>query len=274
MDKVTIPEEDVVALESIAPGLVGLRVLIVNVYAISESPSKWILVDTGLPLSGHRIRSWAESHFGKGSRPEYILLTHGHFDHTGAVVELAQEWDVPVYVHSLEVPFVTDQSAYPPPDPFVGGGVMALLSKLYPRGPVDLGNRVKIVPADGSIPEFNDWRWIHTPGHTVGHISLFRERDRTMIVGDAFVTTKQESFLAVATQRPELHGPPAYYTTDWDAARESVERLAALRPLAVATGHGKPLSGEDVPERLSALASNFDRVARPAHGRYVDDPAA
>ena len=53
----------------------------------------------------------------------------------------------------------------------------------------------------------------------------------TLIAGDALATTKQEYFLAIATQRPELHGPPAYYTTDWDAARESVRRLAALRPM-------------------------------------------
>src|SRR5436853_7439169 len=119
---------------------------------------------------------------------------------------------------------------------------------------------MKILPADGSVPGFGEWRWIHTPGHTVGHVSLFRERDRALIAGDAFVTTKQESFLAVATQRPELHGPPAYYTTDWDAARASVERLAALRPAAVATGHGQPLAGADVAAALNALAHDFDRV--------------
>ena len=151
---------------------------------------------------------------------------------------------------------------------------MALMSKLYPRGPIDLGSRVQILPSDGSVPGFPDWRWIHTPGHTEGHISLFRERDRTMIAGDAFVTTKQESFLAVATQRPELHGPPAYYTSDWDAARESVRKLAALRPMVVATGHGRPLAGPDVADALDALARDFDRVARPSSGRYVHDPAA
>jgi glyoxylase-like metal-dependent hydrolase (beta-lactamase superfamily II) len=149
---------------------------------------------------------------------------------------------------------------------------MSLLSRLYPRGPVDLTSQVRLLPADGTIPEFPEWRWIHTPGHTVGHISLFRESDRALIAGDAFVTTKQESFLAVATQRPELHGPPAYFTTDWDAARDSVERLAALRPAVVATGHGQPLAGSDVADALNILAGDFDRVARPEHGKYVEQP--
>ena len=272
MDKIPIPDQDVVPLENIAPDLAGLRILIVNVYAISRSPNEWALVDCGLPHSSGRIRRWSESHFGENARPESIILTHGHFDHTGSVEELAEEWDVPVYVHPAELPYVTGETEYPPPDPFVGGGLMALVSKVYPRGPVDLRPRVRVLPSDGSLPGFSEWRWLHTPGHTVGHVSLFRESDRVLIAGDAFVTTKQESFLAVATQRPELHGPPAYYTTDWDAARESVKRLAELRPAAAATGHGRPLAGEDVADALSALARDFDTVARPEHGRYVDEP--
>lgn len=274
MDKISIPEQDVVRLESIAPEVAGLRVLIVNVYAIARSSTEWMLIDCGLPYSQGRIQRWCEDHFGKGARPQAILLTHGHFDHAGSVEELAAEWNVPVYVHPLEVPYVTGKSEYPPPDPSVGGGLMSLLSRLYPRGPVDLGSRVQVLPDGGVVPGFPEWRWIHTPGHTIGHVSLFREHDRVLIAGDAFVTTKQESFLAVATQRPELHGPPAYYTTDWDAARNSVERLAALRPAAVATGHGQPLAGADVADRLNALARDFDRVARPEQGRYVDNPAA
>lgn len=274
MDKISIPEQDVVALEKVATHVAGLRVLIVNVYAISRPTGEWLLVDCGLPHFAGRIRRWVHQHFGQGERPTAILLTHGHFDHTGSVEELVGEWNVPVYVHPLELPYVTGISEYPPPDSTVGGGLMALLCKLYPREPVDVGLRVRLLPRDGTIPGFPEWRWIHTPGHTVGHVSLFRDLDRVMIAGDAFATTKQESFLAAATQRPELHGPPAYFTTDWDAARDSVVRLADLQPAVVAPGHGRPLAGPDVKGALDDLARNFDRVARPAHGRYVHQPAA
>lgn len=274
MDKISIPEDDIVPIEAIAPGLSGLRLLMVNVYSVSHSPREWILIDTGLPHTQGRIKSWVKDQFGDNAKPEYILLTHGHFDHTGSVEELAAEWNVPVYAHTLEMPYLTGASDYPPPDPSVGGGVMSLLSKMYPRGPVNLGSRVVTLPANGSLPGYPEWQWIHTPGHTEGHISLYREHDRVLIAGDAFVTTKQESFLAVATQRPELHGPPAYFTTDWDAARDSVQRLAALQPTTVAAGHGLPLAGTDVPDRLAALATGFDKIARPEHGIYVDRPAA
>jgi glyoxylase-like metal-dependent hydrolase (beta-lactamase superfamily II) len=113
------------------------------------------------------------------------------------------------------------------------------------------------------------WRWLHTPGHAPGLISLFREEDRVLLPADTFCTTKQESFLAVAKQTPELHGPPAYYTPDWDAARASVRLLAMLRPKTIAPAHGLPMCGDEVPNQLQRLADDFDRIALPEHGKYV-----
>ena len=104
-------------------------------------------------------------------------------------------------------------------------------------------------------------------------MSLFRARDRALVAGDAFVTTKQESAVAVYEQRQELHGPPMYYTPDWDAARASVQHLARLAPSVAVTGHGLPMRGDALAEGLTALARDFDRVARPAYGRYALMPA-
>lgn len=164
MDKVSIPEQDVIPLETIAPDVHGLRVMIVNVYAIRNATGQWMLIDCGLPYSEARIRGWAEEHFGKDSRPSAIFLTHGHFDHTGVVEDLARQWDVPVYAHPLEMPYLTGKSEYPPPNPSVGGGLMALMSRLFPRGPVNLGDRVRELPSDGTVPNFPDWRWIQHAG--------------------------------------------------------------------------------------------------------------
>ena len=75
-----------------------------------------------------------------------------------------------------------------------------LLSFAYPNSAIDLGSRVRSLPDDGSVPHMPGWRWIHTPGHTGGHVALFRDSDRCLIAGDAFVTTRQESLYAVMTQ--------------------------------------------------------------------------
>jgi glyoxylase-like metal-dependent hydrolase (beta-lactamase superfamily II) len=270
MDKIDIPDHDTVSLDAIATGLVGLRIVFVNVFAVTGG-SGWTLIDCGLNGSAARITRWAREHF-HGTAPDAIVLTHAHFDHVGAIDGLLESWDVPVYVHPQERPYVTGERSYPNPDPSVGGGMMARMAFLYPRSPINLGARVRELPLDGSIPTLPDWRWLHTPGHTAGHVSLFRDADRALIVGDAFCTTKQESFFAVATQRPELHGPPSYFTTDWTAAGESVRRLAALQPAIVAPGHGQPIAGADTGRLVSELSARFTDVAVPEQGRYVERP--
>lgn len=268
MESIPLPEYEAVPLDSVAPDVKGLRILFVNVYGIRTPDGGWTLIDTGLFLSFSKIKKWAESQFGE-ARPKAIILTHGHFDHTGTAEELVKEWNVPVYAHHDELTYLTGKVKYPPPDPTVGGGLMAIMSPLYPRTSADLSGKVEVLPADGSVPTLPGWRWLHTPGHATGHVSLFREEDRLLIVGDAFCTTDNNSFLAVAQQKPELNGPPAYYTPDWDAARESVRKLAELRPRTIAPGHGLPISGELVASQLQQLAANFDRIARPDHGKYV-----
>jgi glyoxylase-like metal-dependent hydrolase (beta-lactamase superfamily II) len=151
---------------------------------------------------------------------------------------------------------------------------MSMLSRFYPRGPIDVSRWLKPLPADGSVPHLAGWRWLHTPGHTPGHISLWRPSDRTLIAGDAVITTQQECAYAVMTQAPEMHGPPAYFTQDWTAAEQSVAVLAALEPELLVTGHGHTMKGEEMRGALRTLARDFSTLAIPRNGVYVSRPAA
>jgi glyoxylase-like metal-dependent hydrolase (beta-lactamase superfamily II) len=269
------------AIEELEPDLARLRIAFVNVYFVGTtagrseaSATPWALVDAGLAIGAAQILSVAAARFGESSRPAAIILTHGHFDHVGALDALLRVWDVPVYAHTLELPFLTGRADYPPPDPSVGGGLMSRLSPLFPERGIDLRDRVRALPSNHEVPGMPGWRWIHTPGHAPGHVSFFRESDHVLIAGDALTTTKQESVFSVMLQKQELHGPPAYFTIDWEKARQSAAALAELQPAILATGHGEPMRAPSMARELSALARDFDRRARPKRGRYVAQPAA
>ena len=263
-------------LHEVLPDLAYQRLAIVNAvfYGFANAGDRnWVLVDAGIPGTSGLIKKAAAARFGDGARPTAIVQTHGHFDHVGGLEELAALWDAPVYAHPLEAPYLNGQAAYPPPDPTVGGGLMAAISGLYPRGPVNVSGHLHPLPEDSSVPGMPGWTWLHVPGHTPGQIALWREADRTLIAADAFISTAQESAYAVAVQAPVLHGPPMYFTPDWASARASVEMLAALEPEIAVTGHGQALHGPELRSALHRLAADFDQIAVPDHGKYVLHPA-
>ena len=175
----------------------------------------YLLTDTGTPGNAERIRTAAQERIGAEARPEAIVLTHGHADHAGSAAELSGSWDVPVYAHRLELPFLTGQSAYPPPDPTVGGPFV-LLSRFVPWRIVHLGGeRANELPVSGVVPGMPGWRWIHTPGHTPGYVCLFRPEGRVLLVGDALATVDADSFLGMLRRKRKISRPATPVTPDW-----------------------------------------------------------
>ena len=269
-------------MKEIAPGVAWTSTSFANVYFIGEPGGPWALVDTGLPFFSTKLRAEAASRFGPDARPEAIFLTHGHFDHAGNALALAYDWDVPVYAHRLELPYLNGRSDYPPPDPTVGGGI-AMLSRVLPHGGRDLGDRLRVLspdadPADddtpggseGTLPGFPDWRWLHTPGHSPGHVMFYRASDRTLLAGDAVATMNMDSYLELVVKQQEISAAGSPFISDWEAYGRSVEKLVALEPLTLACGHGVPMTGSDVAGDLHRFAAN---LTPPPHGRYVAEPA-
>ena len=226
------------------------------------SGSSWVLIDAGWAKDGPRIERAAESLFGAGARPAAILLTHCHPDHAGAALQLARAWDCAVWMHPAERPFATGDfagmRAYAGPlDRLM---VLPLMRAMGRRRREEVlarssfGEVARTFEPGAEIPGLPDWECIPTPGHTPGHVSYFRPRDRVLISGDALMTLKVNTLQGLLLQQSGLSGPPWYTTWSKHAARESIRALARLEPTVLAGGHGAPLTDPDTAARLRAFA--------------------
>ena len=250
----------------IAPHVFQIALGFVNAYAITTPDGEWVLVDCGLKQTVSQLQTLSPF-FGKS--PRAIVLTHGHLDHAGGARELAKTWNCRVYVGALERPFLSGKAVYPPKDPTVGGA-LAFLSRFSPWPMFNLTGLLENVPQNGEIPELPDWKILATPGHTPGHLALWNERERVLLAGDALCTLDADSWLGILTQKPVFARPGTPFTTDWNAARQSVQTLAALEPQIVAAGHGQPISGGETAQKLRDFAANFPI---PPRGRYANQSA-
>lgn len=136
----------------------------------------------------------------EGLTLEAILLTHGHFDHVGAVKELAAQTDCRVYLHPAE-------TAMPP---------MMTAGKLYYTHTYGEGDVLEL--AGLSI------RVLHTPGHTPGSVCLLCQD--VLFSGD--------TLFSGSCGRTDLPGG------DWATIQESLKRLARIEAdFTVCPGHGE-----------------------------------
>ncbi|AIC94388.1 MBL fold metallo-hydrolase [Shouchella lehensis] len=242
----------------------------VNIIFVGHpNTADYVVIDAGVPGGANEIIEAANSLYGS-KKPKAILLTHGHFDHVGSIIELIDHWKVDVYAHPLELPYLTGEERYPEPDPSVEGGLLAKISALFPNDPIQINEHVFPLPESGDVPFLKSFQWIHTPGHTPGHVSFFRHDDGCLVVGDAFTTVRQDQLYETIVQKQEVNGPPRYFTTDWNEAEQSIISLQKLEPLVAVTGHGVPVSGEELTSGLTALRANFNEVYKPDYGRYVE----
>lgn len=265
---------DIGVCREITPGVycveIGKGISRSNVYFVRSGPS-WVLIDAASANCGRLIRRTAESLFGANTRPASILLTHDHPDHAGSALELARMWDCPVYVHPDELPLVaigdlsTIEKYANPLDRWI---ILPLL-RAMPRRRVEamlssasIKDVVRAFDPRAVVPSLPDWECIPTPGHTPGHVAFFRTSDRVLITGDAIVTVDLNSFwgfllwgLRLNNQR--VSGPPWYSTWNWRAAKKSVTVLAGLEPRVLASGHGVPMSGDEISREFRAFADHF-----------------
>ncbi len=190
----------------------------VNAYLVED-----VLVDAGIRSSGARLlRELA------GRTVAAHVLTHAHPDHQGASAQICGALGLPLWCgeHDRMAAESGDVTASMP-NP---SGMVARLQRRYWAGP---GHPVARVLREGD--RVGEFLVLETPGHTAGHIALWRDRDRALILGDVL------NNMSFATTRVGLREPPERFTERADQNRASIKKIAALAPQLVCFGHGPPL---------------------------------
>jgi glyoxylase-like metal-dependent hydrolase (beta-lactamase superfamily II) len=140
------------------------------------------LVDAGLPGQAEAIAS-ALAEAGTGVRDlRRIIFTHQDLDHVGSGAALVRQSGARVLAHSADSPHIDGSLRLLKPSPEMleqRPQMREVLERLEPIGVdeyLEDGERLDIA---GGI------RVIFTPGHTPGHLSLYLERSKVLIAGDA-----------------------------------------------------------------------------------------
>ena len=109
--------------------------------------------------------------------------------------------------------------------------------------------RAAQAPRSSGQSSFDPWVEVHTANLRQNAAEVARLTKRpvlAVIKNNGYGLGVTSSAYAVALQKPEIHGPPMYYTQDFEAAGATVRTLAGLEPELVITGHGRAMEGADM----------------------------
>ena len=149
-----------------------------NVYFYyDENTMEGVVIDPG--NNAEIIMSLVEEN---NIKVKAILLTHGHFDHIGAIPKIRQKYDWPIAVHDWEVDVLSQE----------GLNFSELGSQSKPNIILQDGDIITVGEAELKV--------IHTPGHTVGGVCFYSEKDNLVFTGD--------TLFYASIGRTDFHNPP------------------------------------------------------------------
>ncbi|HVB95863.1 MAG TPA: MBL fold metallo-hydrolase [Nitrososphaerales archaeon] len=197
------------------------------------------VIDTGLPGNEKKIVEYARKLGIEPSKISYIILTHPDIDHSGSAAKLKSLTGAKVAIHELDAMRLSGEKKLKEVKGPMGllFGAMGPFMRFTPVNP-----DVMLKDSDKLL----DLAVVHTPGHTEGSISLYRDK-AAIFVGDALRTN--------SAGKPIL--PPGPMTVDMDQAKESIRKISTLQYALLLPGHGPPITKDASASLASFVKRGF-----------------
>jgi glyoxylase-like metal-dependent hydrolase (beta-lactamase superfamily II) len=206
-----------------------------------------LIVDAGLPGSARRTILPA---LGRAPGRHVLLITHPDTDHCGGTADLvAAVPGLEVIAHEADADALGDpertievryrrfaSDGVEPDAPTLArlrsrlGGAFALDATFTDGHELDLGGRV--------------CRLVHLPGHSPGHTGVWLPDDRVLIAADAAMGWGIRKVDGELLYAPQFSSPSIY--------RDTIDRIAELRPATMLCTHEPPLEGAEIDAFLEA----------------------
>ena len=189
----------------------------INCYIVGD-----VLVDAMTRLDARRILKAC-----RGRAVSAHLATHAHPDHVGASHAVCETLDIPFWCHPDDRAACEDTSEIECRQPKAFINTVFAKIMLGPGHPIDR----EVVEGD----EVAGFTVLHVPGHSAGHVALFRESDGVLVLGD--VLNNQHPILGFPRG---LRLPLDTFTPDPATNRLSAKRVGELGARTILFGHGPP----------------------------------
>jgi hydroxyacylglutathione hydrolase len=191
------------------------------------------IVDTGMPGKTNELETFLKNIKIDPKEIKTVVITHYHFDHTGSLNKIKEITGAQIAAHKDDSPYISGEK--PQPNPIFMKLPIAILKIIYSLKPVNVDKILK----DGDY--VNDYKVIHTPGHTQGSICLYNSLNKVIFVGDNLSYAKGK-----------LESPTGRLIPDMVSYKESMRKLGDLDIEVILTGHSPPVT-----ENANKLLTEF-----------------
>jgi glyoxylase-like metal-dependent hydrolase (beta-lactamase superfamily II) len=215
-------------MKRLLPNLYHLDLGIANVYLLRGNDTL-SLIDTGGHGSLLKIEKTLSEQGFTIKDLTHILLTHGHWDHTGDLETLQTESGATIVAHTIEAPLIRAGKDVRPDRSSIAF-IHRRFGKIFDGQPTPGPVHREVVDGETLDGIYPGLRVVHLPGHSPGQVGYFCEHEGWLVGGDVMMHVL-----------PQLTLPLALFTLEPEMAKQSILKVATLNLRTLALEHGAPI---------------------------------